>query len=186
MTDATILQLSTVVTNSQRLLHLVENIMDSSVMKGNQQIQLQLAPIAIWPIVESTVRLFSTMAMAGVSINIDVPRSLPPIHADEDRVAQILSHLLTNAFKFTIHGSVSVSACVKGDYLDVAVKDTGPGVSKNAIRNVFQPLSSDREAGTGMGMGLSLVHDLVKAHTVRPRTAPLPLLKTLLNVKDPY
>jgi hypothetical protein len=166
------MQLSTVVVNTQRLELITSSLLDRSAMMGDKKLQLKAQPIALWPVVQSTVRLFSNMAMPGVKIEAKVPSSLPAVHADEHRVAQVLGNLLSNAFKATRHGSVVVMAVTKGAFLEVSVKDTGPGMSKTTMRNLFNPLSSgqeeQRESG-GMGLGLNLSHDLVQAHGVRPK-----------------
>jgi len=171
VTTAFATQLSTVVVNTQRLELIVSDLLDRSSMADGKKLLLKTQPIALWPVVQSIVRLFSSMAMPAVRVQVDVPSSLPAVHADEHRVAQVLGNLLSNAFKATHHGAVAVRAQKKGDFLEVSVEDSGPGMSKTAMRNFFTPPAAkekeEHEFG-GMGLGLSLSLDLVQAHGVRP------------------
>jgi PAS domain S-box-containing protein len=99
----------------------------------------------------------------------DVPLTLPLFVADEQRVAQVLSNLVSNAIKFTTAGgTISVRAwCVEG-FLRCEVRDTGIGIAAEHLPKLFDAfvqvdMSNTRRAG-GTGLGLSIVKALVKAH----------------------
>ena len=105
---------------------------------------------------------------SGHVLNAELPPSLPVIHADEDRLRQVVLNLLNNAFKFTpAGGSIAVKANRKGTNLVVEVQDTGRGISKDEQERLFEPyqqLEGERTRLSGLGLGLSLSKKLVELH----------------------
>jgi len=105
---------------------------------------------------------------SGHILNAELPPSLPVIHADEDRLRQVVLNLLNNAFKFTpADGSITVKANRKGTNLVVEVQDTGRGISKEGQERLFEPyqqLEGERTRLSGLGLGLSLSKKLVELH----------------------
>jgi len=104
----------------------------------------------------------------GHTLRTELPRSLPVIPADEDRLRQVVLNLLNNAFKFTpAGGSITVKARKNKAYLVVEVQDTGRGISKEEQRRLFEPyqqLEEERTRLSGLGLGLSLSKKLVELH----------------------
>lgn len=99
----------------------------------------------------------------SVSIQDDCPDT---IHTDVQRIEQILKNLLSNAIKFTDQGSVSVDIFTQGEYIAFAVKDTGIGIDKDKLRDIFEAFqqedgSIDRKYG-GTGLGLSISNQLAE------------------------
>ncbi|MBM4449089.1 MAG: ATP-binding protein, partial [Chloroflexi bacterium] len=103
-----------------------------------------------------------------LSLNAELPTSLPVIQADEDRLRQVVLNLLNNAFKFTpAGGSVTVRARTDEANLVVEVQDTGPGISQEEQERLFEPyqqLAKERARLSGLGLGLSLAKKLVELH----------------------
>ena len=98
--------------------------------------------------------------------------SLPPdlaIEADRERVAQVLSHLLTNAAKYTRpQGRIEVSAQRGDDYVQIMVRDNGMGIPSSLLSSLFEPFvqgerAPDRKQG-GLGIGLTIVRAIVELH----------------------
>ena len=88
---------------------------------------------------------------------------------DPSRLQQIVWHLVTNAVKFTPRGGlVRVSAQVDGDEAVLEVRDTGPGIDPGFLPKIFERFSqadqSPTRASGGLGVGLSLVRELVELH----------------------
>jgi CheY-like chemotaxis protein len=101
-------------------------------------------------------------------MNVDVPPGLW-LDADETRICQVLSNLLTNAAKYTPHGGqIGISAARDGDQLAIAVRDTGMGISSELLPNLFDLFVQGRRtldrAEGGLGLGLSIVRSLVQLH----------------------
>jgi diguanylate cyclase (GGDEF)-like protein len=91
------------------------------------------------------------------------------VNGDRQRLGQVISNLLANACKYTQHGGVVVvSAVPTYGALAITVADNGIGISAQALPNVFEPFVQEQRAasfdGSGLGIGLSLVRELVQAH----------------------
>jgi signal transduction histidine kinase len=105
----------------------------------------------------------------NMHLKLDVPRDLPPVPADEGRLMQILSNLISNAIKYTPpQGHISVSAEVLEGHAQIAVQDDGLGISPEDQAQVFARFFRVRNADTenidGTGLGLAIVKSLVEAH----------------------
>jgi signal transduction histidine kinase len=87
----------------------------------------------------------------------------PVLTTDGDRVLQIVSNLLTNAFSWTPDGgSISLSLGAANGSVSVAVADTGPGIPADHAERIFRPFISENGGGTGLGLAISreLAHAL--------------------------
>lgn len=144
--------------------------------------QLRRVPCAIADLLEEARDWGQTLAGdKNVKILLDLPpRSLPTLQSDPDKIACILRNLITNAVKFTPHGTVRIEADVieRGRWLEVRVRDNGPGIPPDAVEQVFEPfwqqdLSLTRRAG-GLGIGLALARELAErlGGDLRCRSAP--------------
>jgi signal transduction histidine kinase len=97
----------------------------------------------------------------ATALNKDIEASLPVIHADEERLKQILLNLLSNAAKFTEIGEIRVTVRRRNDQFTIAVSDTGIGIPKEAQAQVFEEFhqvdgSATRQfSGTGLGLAIS-------------------------------
>ena len=104
----------------------------------------------------------------GHSLTVDLPASSPIVPADTDRLRQIIMNLLNNAFKFTPkEGEITLRAREDEANLIVEVQDTGPGISQEEQKRLFQPYYrrvDDRERLSGLGLGLSIAKKLVELH----------------------
>ncbi|MCB0212586.1 MAG: hypothetical protein KDJ52_24800 [Anaerolineae bacterium] len=98
----------------------------------------------------------------------DVPLTLPTLEIDPDRLAQVLGNLLSNAIKYTpAGGSVRVSAGSDAEAVWLRVSDTGPGLSQEEQKQIFEPFYRSQRSHRfpqGMGLGLTIALDLVVAH----------------------
>jgi len=90
------------------------------------------------------------------------------IIADEVRLRQVLVNLISNAIKFTDKGSITVGYAVKGDFLEFYVEDTGIGIEKEALDNIFDRyIQANRKINAtygGSGIGLSIARDIITLH----------------------
>jgi PAS domain S-box-containing protein len=103
-----------------------------------------------------------------VAIDLTVPRSLPPVHADRVQVSQVLLNLIMNAIEAvtaqtSAQRRVSVEAHVGADgCCEISVTDTGPGIPPDQLDRIFEPFVTHKP--TGMGIGLSISRSIVEAH----------------------
>jgi len=102
----------------------------------------------------------------GQSLVTDIPLTLPPVWADEERLRQVILNLMINASKFTPEGgNITLKARDEDSKLVVEVHDTGTGISKSEQQRLFQPYhrqNSDIERLSGLGLGLALSKKLVE------------------------
>jgi signal transduction histidine kinase len=103
-----------------------------------------------------------------LNFKVDAPGELPKGHGDERRLTQVILNLVGNAIKFTDHGDVIIKASVNNGAFTVAVKDTGPGISKADQSKIFEEFQQADNSATkkkgGTGLGLSISRRIVEMH----------------------
>jgi len=134
------------------------------------QLNLVRAPDALGDVVEQAVQILKPQADAkGVTLSVDLAQGLPQVDIDRERIGQVLRNLMNNALAHTPPGGeIGVSATQHGNYVSVAVRDTGEGISPDDLPHVFDRFyradrSRARQTG-GYGLGLAIVRQLVLAH----------------------
>jgi two-component system sensor histidine kinase BaeS len=103
----------------------------------------------------------------GLHWRIEIPKDLPVLAIDADRMAQVLGNLLSNAIKYTPEGTISVEASTQAEQVVITVSDTGIGIAPAEQKRIFEPFYRSRRDirfPQGMGLGLSIARDLVVAH----------------------
>jgi len=125
-------------------------------------------------VVEQAVALAEIeIAKNGVVIRMDLANDLPAIYVDGIQIQQVILNLLRNATeamaesapdtrKLTIRTSLTNGADHNGDGIEVAVSDTGPGLSPESAERIFEPFFTTKP--DGMGMGLAISRTIVEAH----------------------
>ncbi|KJS64814.1 MAG: hypothetical protein JL50_18185 [Peptococcaceae bacterium BICA1-7] len=160
--------LSIIAVSSRRLANLVNDILDHSRLK-HSDIKLNLKPLKIEGIIETTLNVFRQLNNPlKVQIQCGISDGLPPVLADENRLAQIMYNLIGNAVKFTSQGYIRVTAKESGEMLEVCVEDTGQGIPEEKFDDIFKSFeqvdnSLTRKHG-GTGLGLSITKHLVESH----------------------
>ena len=123
-------------------------------------------------ITQAVERLRLQAERAGLTVNIDCPPDLPPIHADFTRLEQVLVNLIHNAIKFTpAEGTITVRAQLdeinqKKAAVLFSVQDTGIGIPTGELLRIFERFyKTDRSrSGGGTGLGLAIARHIVEAH----------------------
>lgn len=161
--------LSRVYQSNQRMIDLVEDLLDASYIESGKII-LSPRPMAIEQITREVVaELASRGFEQQIMLRVTRRQKLPLVLADENRLRQVLVNLIDNAIKYSMPGSeVTIDFKVDGDELVTSITDTGVGVSPAQVDKLFQkfgriynPLSV--KAG-GTGLGLFIVKNLVESH----------------------
>jgi signal transduction histidine kinase len=137
---------------------------------------LALAPVAVADVVELAARLARMQPrFKGVVVERELPPDLPPIRADEGRLAQVLLNLLLNAGDAMAGaGAVRIAARADGEEVELAVADGGPGIPEGDLPRVFDPFFTTKPPGSGTGLGLSVSHGIVESlgGTIAAANAP--------------
>jgi PAS domain S-box-containing protein len=159
-----------VLDSAHHLLEVINDILDIAKAEAGK-LELSEAEFDIAGIVRSATRLVHERAQRGsITIRVRVPDDLPPVHADERKLKQILLNLLTNAVKFTpAGGTIEASARLaeNGDML-VSIVDTGIGIAPDDVATALAPFgqvdSKLNRKYEGTGLGLPLCNAMVKLH----------------------
>ncbi|HEU0055586.1 MAG TPA: GAF domain-containing sensor histidine kinase [Longimicrobium sp.] len=145
---------------------LIEDLLDVARIE-QAGLSLDRTAVDLRTLVESAVRVLAPVASTrGVSLAAEVAGPPLPVHADADRVVQVLSNLIGNAIKFTAEGgSVRVVAEAGGAGARVRVADTGTGISPDHLPHVFDRFwQVGRADRRGVGLGLPISRGIVEAH----------------------
>jgi signal transduction histidine kinase len=113
-------------------------------------------------------------AEAGVRLTTDVPTDLPDLDVDPVRIGEVLSNLLSNALRHTpAGGEIRLSAARVPTGIELAVRDTGPGIPAEQLPHVFDRFSKSPDS-PGAGLGLAIARSIVEAHGGEIRAASGP------------
>jgi signal transduction histidine kinase len=161
--------LSTIERNARVQAQIIEDLLDmSSILSG--MVRLDVQPVDLIAVLEATVETVRPTADAkGVRLQVVLDPRAGPISGDPNRLQQIFWNLLSNAVKFTPReGRVMVKLARVNSHLEVEVADTGEGIDPAFLPHVFERFrqadaSTARRHG-GLGLGLSIVRQLVELH----------------------
>jgi PAS domain S-box-containing protein len=159
----------TIERNATSLTQIVEDVLDiSRIVSG--KIRLNVQPIEFPDIVRNAVDAITPAADAkGVRIETILDPRAAPVSGDPERLQQVLWNLLSNAVKFTNRGGkVQVRLECVNSHLELAVSDTGIGISPEFLPHVFERFRQEdagiaRQRG-GLGLGLSIARQLIEMH----------------------
>jgi len=155
--------------NSLRLLRLVNNLLDfSKIEAGREQASFQRVDIASFT--RQLASNFSSLVEnAGLIYTTDIDPIPDEVYLDRVMWEKIVLNLISNAFKYTLKGHITVSLKLKDKAVTLSVKDTGVGIPKAELPKMFQRFhrvqNTTGRTHEGTGIGLSLVSELVKLHS---------------------
>ncbi len=161
---------------SERARSLVQQILAIS-RKQKQERRV----IRLQPIIKESLRLLRSALPAMIGIETDVREDAPPVFADPSQIHQVLMNLGANAgYALKDHpGRIHVSCeaftvddelarfqpdLQPGPYCKLSVADNGPGMDGATLKRVFEPFFTTKPVGEGTGLGLAVVHGIVKSH----------------------
>jgi signal transduction histidine kinase len=152
----------------ERLTRLINDFLDLSKIESGDMSwsDITIDPVQLFeqagPILDGYFRA------SNITLVMEIGDDLPQIIADPDRLLQVLSNLVGNAAKFTDQGVVTLNAQREGEWLVVAVKDTGMGIPSDQIDYVFDTFYQVAELNTAMniargsGMGLAISKRIIE------------------------
>lgn len=164
--------------SAEHLSHLVEGLLDIAQVEGGA-FKLEREAIRFPELLEQIIAMLELQAEAkGLALVLDSPPGLPEfVHADPKRLRQVLINLLTNAIKFTDHGSVTLKVEYRNQLATFSVIDTGIGIAPEDSARIFAPF--ERVGGPaaerpGVGLGLAITQALVHimGGEIRVESAP--------------
>jgi signal transduction histidine kinase len=160
--------LEKVVQSAKHLLALINDVLDISKIESGSLALFKEDNVNLREILETAVSTtHGLIEDKPITIKTEIPQALPIIHADRQRMLQVLLNIVSNAAKFTQQGSITIGARVKPDALELYVKDTGPGIAPEDQALVFEPFKQTNTGlrqGGGTGLGMPISKSLVEAH----------------------
>ncbi|MEX0312801.1 MAG: tetratricopeptide repeat protein, partial [Allomuricauda sp.] len=160
--------LDMIANSGKRLSHLVNDILDFSKLK-NKDLELSIRPVDVHALSTIVLRLSHPLVQdKKLKLINSIPKEVPLVDADENRLQQIMHNLIGNAIKFTQKGYVTLLSEVKNNMLSISITDTGIGIVQDKLDAIFNSFeqadgSTQREYG-GTGLGLSVTKQLVELH----------------------
>ncbi|HEV7380693.1 MAG TPA: histidine kinase dimerization/phospho-acceptor domain-containing protein, partial [Dyadobacter sp.] len=154
--------------NAQRLLKLVNNLLDFSRMEAGR-VKASFERVDIGELTEDLASNFrSVIESAGMQLMIETQPIAGPVYVDPDMWEKIVLNLVSNSFKYTLDGSITVNiAQVDGEVI-LRVSDTGVGIPETELPHMFERFhrveNTLGRTHEGTGIGLSLVSELVNLH----------------------
>jgi hypothetical protein len=154
--------------NGARLLRLVNTLLDfSRIEAGRVQAVYQATDLARFTAELASV-FRSATERAGLNLVVECHPVKELAYVDRDMWEKIVLNLISNAFKFTFEGEITVSLEQVGSSAELHVRDTGVGIPATEIPNLFDRFhrvpNTRSRTHEGSGIGLALVHELVKLH----------------------
>jgi len=151
----------------------------AQILAFSRKAEQQKQPLQISLIVKETLKMLRASIPATIEIKQDIAAN-GLVLADPTQIHQVIMNLCTNAYQAMREtgGTLAVSLkevaigkddygyanLVPGRYLKLAVSDTGPGIPPELLEKIFEPYFTTKKAGEGTGLGLAVVHGIVKSH----------------------
>lgn len=168
-------QLEEVLRASNRAKSLVKQILAFS-----RKSQQDRVPVQIPLILKEAVHLLRASIPTTIDIQLDIDSDCKPVLADQTQIHQVILNLCTNAAQSMENEGGILEITLKqieidptqlsnqdlktGSHLKLTVKDTGHGIEKQILEKIFDPYFTTKKFGKGSGMGLAMVHGIVKNH----------------------
>jgi two-component system, OmpR family, phosphate regulon sensor histidine kinase PhoR len=160
--------------HSERLGRLIDDLLTLSDLELGRT-PMRLNAVTVGSAVDDVLQIFAKpVARAGVRVEAQVAHGLPPVHADGDRLRQVLINLVDNAIKYTPVGgqvlvrAVQASGSEHAGMVEIAIEDSGIGIPAQDLPRLTERFfrvdkARSRELG-GTGLGLAIVKHIVQAH----------------------
>jgi len=151
------------------------------ILSFSRQSQQELRPVDITPIVKEALKLLRASLPATIDIKQNIESTMGTVQADPTQIHQVLMNLCTNAAHAMRREGGTLEVTIKkmdvdtiaareyadlhpGPYLRLTVKDTGHGIPSDILQRIFEPYFSTKGRDQSTGLGLAVVHGIVKSH----------------------
>lgn len=150
-----------------RLRVLVNDLLDLGKIESGRM-EMDFEAVSVRLLIEKAIALFEVQAdEKGVELTSLLPKDIPNVRADANKIIWVLTNLIANALRYTdTGGHIRITTDYLGDLATVSIADDGPGIPLDyqaRIFNKFVQVQTDRDVG-GSGLGLAICKEIVKAH----------------------
>ena len=154
--------------NALRLLKMVNSLLDYSRIEAGRAVA-RFVPVDLAALTADLASGFRAACInAGIGLNVTAPALEEAVYVDTEMWEKIILNLLSNAFKFTFAGTISLALRQNGETVELTVADTGVGIPGAQLGSVFERFhrvqGQNGRSVEGTGIGLSLVKELVHLH----------------------
>ncbi len=140
------------------------------------------SPASLKPIIKEVAKMMKATCPSHIKVKADTIGDIPFVLCDQNQIHQVVVNLCTNAIhamEDLVSGKLNVQLeCIQiekeeadtihkmkiGSYVKLTIKDTGEGMDDATMQRIFDPFFTTKEAGRGTGLGLSVVHGIIKSH----------------------
>jgi signal transduction histidine kinase len=160
---------------ADRLSKMIDDLLDASRLQAGG-LSLNRADISLAALANRVAQKFSTQSSRHTIIT-DFPDNFPIILADENRIEQVISNLVSNALKYAPSGEIRISGQARPEQVIICVSDQGPGIDAKDLPHIFDRFYRSTKAvknTKGAGLGLYLARAIVEAHGGRIWADPKP------------
>jgi two-component system sensor histidine kinase KdpD len=159
--------IQTIQQEANRLQELISQLLDLSRLEAGM-LPVERAPHTLDEIMKDALPQFHSLT-SGHTFTTHLSANLPPVNVDARRIAQVLVNLVRNAATYAPQGTaISISASVRGSFVQINVNDQGPGIPSSEHKKVFKAFQRganvENSAVQGAGLGLAICKGLVEAH----------------------
>ncbi len=140
----------------------------------------EMRPLALPEAVRESLKLLASVLPSTIELSAELDQEVPPVMLDPVQGAQVLMNLCLNArdamlgagsLRLAVRRArelrVICASCrqpVSGEFVELSVRDSGPGIAPEVLERMFEPFFTTKEVGKGTGMGLAMVHGIVHEH----------------------
>lgn len=156
----------TILTSGELLKKIIDDVLDLARIESGK-FDIKIEKIHLHQLFDALdASLFQLARDKGLEMHISIPETFPHVLVDSNRLTQVLYNLIGNAIKFTNQGSVQITVedIKEKGFVVVAIKDTGIGIPKDKIKQIFERFTQIDSSGKleGTGLGLNICQQLVK------------------------
>lgn len=152
-----------IIVQSERTSEIIRNLLDFS-----RSERPEMVSVALESVILDTLRLVrNQLLLSRVEDVVDIPPNLPTVRGDHKSLQQVFLNLFLNAAQAMPEGgtlSVRASMSADGEWMKIAVSDTGSGIDPKNIPHIFDPFFTTKEVGKGTGLGLSVTYSILQKH----------------------
>jgi PAS domain S-box-containing protein len=151
--------------SGKRMLGLIEDLLDVARIEAGVFV-VRPSREKLLPILDEARGMFADRAaQRGIVLDVEQVVPDPVARVDRDRILQALANLVDNALRHTPEGGrVALSAQEADGFVEVSVKDNGPGIASERIATIFDRFAQGRDGGGAAGLGLAIVKGVAEAH----------------------
>jgi PAS domain S-box-containing protein len=138
----------------------------SSLLSFSRKIEPKIIPIDVSEVISESLTNLSEIKPDNISVHMNLHPNLNTVLADSIQLQQVFTNIIGNAYDAMPDGGILAIKTGEGDdgCVEIHITDTGTGIPKQDLEQIFDPFFTRKPSGKGVGLGLSICHGIVRAH----------------------